>query len=124
MHASPTDEEADVLRRLAADESYEQISAAVGKSRGWVYSVAVRHRARKNEARIRERQEDRRRRQLEFMASVLNTTTSADVSDFFDGVPDSSVQVVVTSPPYRLASSRKAVYCSCSSGPPGTMRIA
>lgn len=82
--------------------TYGNIRAQTGWSRGKIYALACRHGARKTEARIRERAEERRRRQLEFLASVMNTTAKADVLDFLDGIPDDSIQLMLTSPPYNL----------------------
>jgi DNA modification methylase len=82
--------------------TYDEIRALTGWSRGRIYNLAVRHAARKTEARIQERAVERRTRQAEFLSSVMNTTSPIDVLDFLDGIPDGSCQLVVTSPPYNL----------------------
>lgn len=95
-------------RELSADENrvvgllrtqtYEQVSAMTGWSRGRIYQLALSTGTRKTEARIRERSEERKHRQMEFPQSMLDTTVKADVLDFLDGMPDDSVELYVTSP--------------------------
>ena len=99
---TPHDLEQRVLAGLAAGQRYEDVAAQNDISRGKVYSIAVQHNARKNEARIQERVAERRRRQQEFMREVMNATHSADVLDFLDGLPDNSVDLHITSVPYNL----------------------
>jgi DNA modification methylase len=73
-----------------------------GWSRGRIYQLALSTGTRKTEARIQERSEECKRRQMEFLQSMLDTTVKADVLDFLDGIPDSSVPLYVTSPPYNV----------------------
>lgn len=94
--------EAAVLSALANNDTYEQISAALNVSRGKVYAIALRNGARKNEARIQERASDRKARQREFLQTVINATEKADVLDFLAGIPDGSIALQLSSPPYNL----------------------
>lgn len=122
IEADPADltpEQRDVLAMLRTCVTYDEIRLRTGWSRGRIYHLAVKHGARKTESRIKERAAERRRRQIEFLADVINTTAKADVLDFLDGIPDDSVQLVLTSPPYNLgkpygdggsADSMRAVY--------------
>lgn len=98
---TPSDEEAEVLALLAA-QTYDQVRARTGWSRGRIYALAVRAGARKTEARIRERAADRHARQAEYLRRIVETTATADAVDFLDGIPDASVQLVCTSIPYNL----------------------
>jgi DNA modification methylase len=113
-----TDEDRRVLALLPT-HTYDEIRALTRWSRGRIYHLALQQGARKTEARIRERAAERRARQLEFLAATMGTTTTADVLDFLDGLPDDSVQLVLTSPPYNLgkrygdgpsADTMRAVY--------------
>lgn len=101
LQATDVTEQA-VLNALASNKSYEQIAAEHGRSRGWVYSIAVKHGARKHEARISERAHDRKRRQAEFLKEVMDATTQSDVLDFLDGIPDGVVDLMCFSPPYNV----------------------
>lgn len=71
-------------------------------SRGRIYNLVTRQRMRVTESRIAERREERRARQREAFEELLNTTATADVLDFLDGIPDESVQLHVTSIPYNV----------------------
>ncbi|SRR5581483_10252020 len=93
--------EANVLADLAT-MSYEEVSAKHGISRGKIWKLALRHNARKNEARIQERAAARARRRKEFLQELLNASTTSDVLDFLDGLPDESVALHITSPPYNV----------------------
>lgn len=113
-----TPEERRVLRLLER-HTYDQVHNLTGWSRGRIYGLALRTGARKTEARILERAEERKRRQREALEALINTTTKADVLDFLDGLPDESVDMVITSPPYNVgkrygdgasADSMRAVY--------------
>lgn len=114
-----SDEATQVLLLLGSQATYDQIRERTGWSRGRIYDLAVKHGARKTEDRIRERHADRQRRQLEYLANIMNTTAQADVLDFLNGLPDASVQTILTSPPYNIgkaygdgpsADSLRAVY--------------
>lgn len=117
----PEDREAAerIVLDTLARSTYEETSERTGWSRGKIYDAAVRHGARKHEARIRERAAERERRQAEFLEEIMHSTATADVLDFLDGLPDESVQMFVTSIPYNLgkkyggapgADSMRAVY--------------
>lgn len=86
---------------LLAMHSYAQVQELTGLSKGAIYRVALKSGARKTEARITQRKADRRREQEDFLRSVINTTTTADVLDFLVQIPDSSVACHFTSPPYN-----------------------
>jgi len=92
-----------ILAALGANKTYDEISTDLEVSRGMIYNVAVRNGARKNEARIKERASERKARQREFLTTVLNATEKADVLDFLGGLPDGSVALHLTSPPYNLS---------------------
>jgi DNA modification methylase len=94
-------EERRVLR-LLPNHTYDQIVQRTGWSRGRIYNLAIKVGARKTEARIQERQEQRRQRQVEFLNEVINTTAKCDVLDFLDGIPTNSVPCHITSFPYNL----------------------
>lgn len=98
--AANTLDERAVLEALSTS-TYQEVADAFGISRGRVYGIAVRAGARKHEQRIAERRVDREARQREFLASVMNATTKSDVLDFLAGIPDESVALHVTSPPYN-----------------------
>lgn len=94
--------ESDVVSRLAANDTYDEISRDMGLSRGKIYSIALKHGARKNEARIRERAHDRRQRQNETLAAMIDATQTADVLDYLDALPDECAQLILTSVPYNV----------------------
>lgn len=96
-----TFEERRVLR-LLPNHTYDEIVQQTGWSRGRIYNLAIKVGARKTEARIQERHEQRRQRQVEFLNEVINTTAKCDVLDFLDGLPTNSVQFHLTSFPYNL----------------------
>jgi hypothetical protein len=81
-----TDGEA-VLKDLAC-MTYEKVAEHHGWSRGRIYALALQHGARKNEARIRERREERDRRRRETLLELLERTATADVLDYMDSLPD------------------------------------
>lgn len=93
---------ADVVALLAR-KTYAEVQAITGWSKGSIYSAALAAGARKTEARIQERRAERQQRQLEAFAAMLNTTAKADVLDFLESMPDESIQLVVSSPPYNIA---------------------
>lgn len=93
-----------VLRMLAT-MTYDQVHRATGMSRGKIYSIALRHGARKNEARIQERAADRRRRQRETLEAIIDTTATADVIDYLDSLPDGCARLFFTSVPYNLGKA-------------------
>jgi len=95
------DQEAEVLSLLKTN-TYEEVHQQTGWSRGRIYTLALKHGARKTELRIVERHAERRKRQLESLQAMVNTTTTADVLDFMSGLPDDSVSLHFTSPPYNL----------------------
>jgi DNA modification methylase len=82
--------------------SYEETAEKFGVSRGTVYRIALANGARKHEARIQEKAADRKARQEETLRSLIDKTATADTLDYLDGLPDESVQLVVTSIPYNL----------------------
>jgi DNA modification methylase len=98
---SLTFEERRVLR-LLGNHTYDQVVQQTGWSRGRIYNLAIRIGARKNEARIKERQEQRKQRQAEFLNEIINTTAKCDVLDFLDGLPTNSISAHITSIPYNL----------------------
>lgn len=93
--------EAEVVERLQT-QTYQTISSELRISRGKVWSIAIKHKARKNEQRIRERAAERKQRQLETLEAMLDATQTADVLDYFDALPDECAQLVVTSVPYNV----------------------
>lgn len=95
------EQESHVLN-LLQEHTYEEVRLQTGWSRGRIYALALKAGARKTEQRILERQAERRRRQEETLKSLLNTTAKADVLDFLDGLPDDSIAMHFTSPPYNL----------------------
>ncbi len=101
MNTDLTEEQRKVLELLQS-KTYEEVRAETGWSKGRIYELALRTGARKTENRIRERQEERRRRQLETLEALINTTAKADVLDFLDGIPDNSLAMHFTSPPYNV----------------------
>jgi DNA modification methylase len=87
---------------LLKTKTYDQVHQETGWSRGSIYNLAVRAGARKHENRIRERHEARRRRQLEFLNEIIDSTVKCDVLDFLDGIPTDTVTLHLTSCPYNL----------------------
>lgn len=92
---------ADVLSYLE-QHSYDDTAAHFHTSRGKIYSLAVAHQRRKYEALIHERRDDRKRRQREFLQEALDSVQTCDVLDFLAGIPDDSVGLHLTSPPYNV----------------------
>lgn len=93
--------ELEVLSLLQTN-TYDEVRNQTGWSRGRIYKLATRVGARKTEARILERREERKRRQLEFLNEVIDSTVKCDVLDFLDGIPSNSVALHLTSPPYNM----------------------
>ena len=83
------------------ETTYEEAAQRHGISRGKVYEIALRHGARKTENRIMERKRSARARQKAFLEDMIGNTVKADVLDFLAHVPDTSVQLTVTSTPYN-----------------------
>lgn len=90
--------EEGILADLRSGQTYEEVATTHGVSRGRVYAVALKHGARKNEARIQMRAEERR----SFLQEVVNATATADVLDFLGALPSGSVKLHLTSPPYNI----------------------
>ena len=105
QHNPSVDDQAQAILDDLEHLSYEAVASKYGTSRGKVYSLAVKHRRRKNEARIGERRRERKRRQMEFVQEVMNATLNADVLDYLDGLPDGSVNLHATSIPYNVGKS-------------------
>lgn len=97
-------DDASVLE-LLGQHSYDRVREITGWSRGRIYQAACRHSARKTEARISMRRREREELQRSFLAEVLGSTVRSDVLAFFDGMPDESVDLVLTSPPYNLGKA-------------------
>lgn len=74
-------------------------------SRGRIYEFVKREGVRVTEARIHERQSDRRAREVAFLEEVINSTVKCDVLDFLGGLPDESCALIVTSPPYNIGKA-------------------
>lgn len=91
-----------MLQMLASNATYQEIADSVGKSRGYVYDIALRFGARKTERRILERSAERKARLLADLSDLVGTTTKADVLDYLAMLPDNSVSLFVTSPPYNI----------------------
>lgn len=105
IRRTDVDEQADQVLAALEHKTYEQVATGFHTSRGKVYKLAVERKRRKNEARIQERAEARRRRQQEFLQEVVNASVTADVLDFLDGIPDESVHLHLTSIPYNVGKS-------------------
>lgn len=90
---------------LLPTHTYEQVISLTGCSRGYIYGAALRNNARKTEARIVERREQREARQLEALKELLNSTAKSDVLDFLDNLPDNSINCYFSSPPYNVGKS-------------------
>ena len=104
LHAESTSFVSDhALVSALAEGTYAEVAEAFDVSRGRVYAAACRLGARKNELRIQTRKQERRRLQREFAQSVLNATTTADVLDFLEGLPDDHCALALTSPPYNVS---------------------
>lgn len=108
MEQNPTELEAQVIRALAT-LTYEQVRELTGLSRGKIYSIAMRYGARKNEAKIREKAAERKQRQKDTLAEIIDQIATADVLDYFDGIPDGDskggVSLIATSPPYNVGKA-------------------
>jgi DNA modification methylase len=92
----------EIVRLMQTGMTYEAVAAACGTSRGKVWRIATEHGVRKNEARIEARRRDRDAQMRANLAELLGQTMQADVLDVLSGLPDESVQLVVTSPPYNI----------------------
>lgn len=99
---SATPFEASVIQSLLTSATYEDIARAHGCSRGRVYAVALKYGARKYERRIQQRRRDREAACADALKEMLGQTVTADVCDFLALLPDNSVQLHVTSPPYNI----------------------
>jgi len=99
-----TPEERRVVSDLAV-MTYDKVAQTHGWSRGRIWKLAMRTGARKNEARIRERAEDRRIRQQETLLELLDQTATADVLDYLGSLPDDCARLVLTSCPYNLGKA-------------------
>jgi len=86
---------------LLSTKTYEEVEAETGMSRGAIYKLAVKVGARKHEAKIRQRHAERQRDRQAFLREIMNDTATADVLDFLAGIPDNSVNLHLTSPPYN-----------------------
>lgn len=102
--------ESHVLTLLQTN-TYEQVSHMTGWSIGKIYRSAAKNNARKTEDRIRERKRDRNKRQMQIFQEILGTTTTADVLDYMDALPDNCASLILTSPPYNLGKT----YGNCTS---------
>ena len=91
-----------VLLDLATSMTYNDISRKHGWSRGRIYNLALRHGARKTEARIRERASERKARQELMLREMLGKTATADVLDYMDSLPDDCAHMLLTSCPYNV----------------------
>lgn len=98
-------EERAVIALLQSGKTYQQIADEIGRSRGFVYQIALMFGVRKHERAIRERREERKRAAIAFMNENMNTTVQADALDFLRYIPDGSVDLHVTSPPYNVSKS-------------------
>lgn len=87
---------------LLQENTYEQVQVLTNWSRGKIWALAKKMGARKTESKILERHSERRQRQLDELASMINQTVKSDVLDFLDGIPDNSVKLHFTSPPYNV----------------------
>jgi len=96
------DEDSRVLDLLRT-HTYDEVRALTHWSRGRIYALALKSGARKNEQRIRERHQERRKRQEETLRALIDTTTKADVLDFLESIPDDSIALHLSSPPYNLS---------------------
>jgi DNA modification methylase len=90
---------------LLPTHTYEQISEITGRSRGYIYDVALKNNARKTEARITERKVEREARQKASLLELINKTAKYDVLDFLDSIPKDSVDLYFTSPPYNVGKA-------------------
>src|SRR3546814_11399564 len=82
--------------------TYEEVEAKYGWSRGRIYNLAKRTNARKTEARIAERRSEREQRQREALEALIEKTTTMDVLDYLDDLPNGCAQLVCTSVPYNI----------------------
>jgi DNA modification methylase len=90
------------ILELLPTHTYEKLVALTGRSKGDIYRIALKNGARKTESRIKERKADREKRQLETLAAITNSTAKADVLDFLETLPDDSIDLFFTSPPYNI----------------------
>ena len=90
-----------VLERLAK-ATYEETAEAFGISRGKVYQIALKNGARKTERRIMERAAERKARQAETLQAMIDATSTADVLDYFEALPNECAQLILTSCPYNV----------------------
>jgi DNA modification methylase len=104
LHPNLTPEQQRAIALLAT-HTYEEVRQETGMSRGAIYQLACKVGARKHEARIQQRQAERRSWQEAFLREMINNTATADVLDYLAGLPDNSVSCHITSPPYNRAKS-------------------
>ena len=100
LNLSPAKEQT-ILGDLV-NNTYQETADKHGISRGKVYSIARQFGARKTENRIRERASERKQRQKDMLAEMMNITVTADVLDYLDDLPDNCAQLIITSCPYNL----------------------
>ena len=96
--------EKEILEYLATHE-YSETMAMFNISKGSLYRLALKNGARKTEVKIRERAAERKARQKETLLEMIDQTVTADVLDYLDAIPDESVNLIMTSPPYNIGKS-------------------
>lgn len=96
----------DDVRALlrAGQHTFSQLVDVSGWSRGKLYRFQIAEGLRRNELRIRQRNE-MRKLQESFLEEVLNETVTGDVLDFLSAIPSDSVSMCLTSPPYNVGLS-------------------
>lgn len=84
--------------------TFDEMVGRTGYSRGRLYRLQVERGLRVNEAKIRQRKH-LRELQAEFLRACENETVAGDVLDVLAGLPDDSVDAVISSPPYNVAKA-------------------
>lgn len=102
----PSHLEKDLINDLHAasergENAYHFCTDKYGVSRGQIWRLAMRHQARITEEKLKQKASERRQEQLAFAKAVRNSVETATVLAYLDSMPDESVDLYLTSPPYN-----------------------
>lgn len=101
--------ETEVVRKFQEGHTYEQLAEEYGVSRGTIWRIIKRHNALKyQELRVLRAEKEKQRLRVEVLSELTDRLEVMDVLDYLDLLPDESVQLVVTSPPYNLGKEYEA----------------
>lgn len=94
-----------VLAAFQEHGTYQATADALKKSRGYVHSIVAKYDQLKNREIRAARRQEKEAAAAAFLAEHLETTVQSDALTFLKALPDNSVQLHVTSPPYNISKS-------------------